>query len=648
MISLLDTLACWGLRVLARFFSVFSPAAAMRWGRFLGYLAFCFSGRRHVAYADLKNALGPAFTEKERRKIVVEHYVHLGQMFVEILRFQKLDRQAADRTIRLRDEELLVKTFGENKGGIFLTAHFGNWEILQVIPPRQFSQPLHVLARNQKFPKLNSFLNAQRESLGTVVSQRGIEVRDLLRSLRRKEWIALLGDQDAGKTGGVILPFFGRKTTVPTGAFELASRTGVPIIPSFVVRREEVFHDVYLPEVIRCKEGAVEDIENGAKSYIRHLEDFIRRHPSHWLWETKRWKYTWTKRLLILSDGKPGHLKQSEAIAEQFQGIDTQYGRPGMEYPLTTVTIHYKSKLHRKLFTLFSLLFIPFAQGRLRFLKFFFTPESHKAIEESQADFVISAGSGLVPLNLCMARDLRAKSIVVMKPSFPFHFFRYDLAVVPAHDTGMMPGEAFRTLLAPSSMEPDAMEKAAQKIAPGLRNAKAVKFSIFLGGATRRFQLGVEDARSLFSVMDRLSPVLGDYLVTTSRRTSVEVSDFLKQSCRNESHCQMLVVAKEDTRPEVVSAMMYLADILIVTEDSISMISEAIRSGKKVIVLGFGSPNLPSKHKRFREILSRESAVVLATPEDLEEKIALVRESRRPAVAQTEAEALKRRLQEIL
>ena len=78
------------------------------------------------------------------------------------------------------------------------------------------------------------------------------------------------------------------------------------------------------------------------------------------------------------------------------------------------------------------------------------------------------------------------------------------------------------------------------------------------------------------------------------------------------------------------------------------MISEAVSAGRRVVVLSLGSAGLPVKHKKFQEILARESAIVIAGPENLEEKIALLERCEPPAVARLEKEALARRLQEIL
>ncbi len=136
--------------------------------------------------------------------------------------------------------------------------------------------------------------------------------------------------------------------------------------------------------------------------------------------------------------------------------------------------------------------------------------------------------------------------------------------------------------------------------------------------------------------------------MTTSRRTPDSICRFLKGKVSRDPSCQMLVIAAEDARPEVAGGMMALAEILMVTEDSISMISEAVSSGKKVIVLNFGSGGLPDKHRRFQEILARESAVTIAGLADLEEKIAASQNRLHSEAVREENAALRARLQEIL
>ncbi len=644
-----DALGCAVLQAGSAVARRLSAENAARAGRALGSAAFGFSNRRRVMYADIKSALGPALDESARWKIVREHYRHLGQMLMETLRFPAMSVEDVRSGIKINNEQRFWDAVGEEKGVILLTAHFGNWELLQIVSG-VLGKPMHVLARGHKHPKMDAYLNKLRESHGSMAIRRGMGVRDLLRGLRRNELIGVVGDQDAGKHEGVIVPLFGRKTTLPSGAFELAARTGAPLLPCFIMRQGLTGHEIFVGERIPTGLQPYE-MEAAAGKFVTQLEDLVRRSPSQWLWGTKRWKYSWTKRILILSDGKPGHVKQSQAVAAQFQQIREQYGRPGMEYPCATLNVKFRSEWHRRLFPWAAYFMHPWIQGNLRRLRTFFDDATAKALEEASADFVISAGSSLVPLNLLLARDMRAKTIVLMKPSFPFSRFRYDLAIVPEHDRGSVPAETFRTLLAPGPSDEGERQAAAKRLAEGISDPEAVKFAVFLGGAMRGFNLEQDDVIKLLAGLQRLSDHgAGKFVLTTSRRTPENVCKYLKNHARPEAGCKLLVLANEDKRAEVVPGMMELAEILIVTEDSVSMISEAVASGKKVVVLSFGSPSFPRKHRRFREILERESAVVTASIEDLESALTrlLVENTRQQSILRRQQEALQKRLEAIL
>ncbi len=646
-----DHLGAFCLRTLAYGLGCLSSDAAAAAARAAGSVVFFFHRRKRVIYADLKAAFGGRFTEKERWQIVKKHYQHLAQAAVDILRLPVLSRQPVESFLHADVPAEFYPYRDEKKGGIYLTAHAGNWELLQYYVIKGLDTTLTVLARDQKMERTNQVLNDIRAQAGSRIMSTGMGVRGLFRSLRRGEWIGVLGDQDAGKHSGIILRFFGRKTTVPTGAFDLAFRAGVSIFPLFAMRRgNKSLYDVKLYPAIRIQTGTPEEIEKAAAQYLGILEKVISENPEQWLWAVKRWKYSWTKRILILSDGKPGHVKQSEGVAAQFRAIDSQYGRPGMEYPTETLEVRFKSRAHRFMFPWFVLFFLPFVQGRLGALKFFFEKETAEKLCDASADFIISAGSSLAPLNLCLARDNRAKSVVILKPVFPFHLFRYDLALIPAHDEGLIPEKALRILLAPAKMEREDMEDSAASFSSGLKSAERIRWSVFWGGSTRRFKIELDETQRAFEVLDRVARKLGrDYAVTTSRRTSGEIEGYFKKEVAARTECQSMVIAREDTRREVAPGMMAIGQVLIVTEDSVSMISEALRSGKRVVVLQFKSRALPSKHQRFHRILARESAITLTDVSGLEEVLLKLGEAAQSeALAARENEILRKRLQEIL
>jgi mitochondrial fission protein ELM1 len=170
------------------------------------------------------------------------------------------------------------------------------------------------------------------------------------------------------------------------------------------------------------------------------------------------------------------------------------------------------------------------------------------------------------------------------------------------------------------------------------------KIAVFIGGATRGYDLTVSDMEKLCSVLRRVSFHAGDYMITTSRRTSLPVEQFLKNTLAQHPGCKFFVAASEDNPPYAAGGMMGLADLLIVTEDSLAMISEAVGTGKHVIVLSGGEGDLPAKHYRFHQILAQRGLVTLSGLADLEKNINELLKKPATPVLQREKDALVEKL----
>ena len=645
MEALLDRMACLAARVLIFIFERIPFAISLRAGDLLGRGVFYISSKRRVAYINLKAVLGGQLTPRERWKAVRDHFGFMGQTAVEVMSFKQMKRKHHDLHVKIHHLDRYEELLRSGHGGVLITAHFGNWELLQVWSGLR-GTPIHVLTREQKYPRINGLINELRESHGSVSISRGAGIRGLIRALREKKMIGVLGDQSAGKTDGILLPFFGRRTTVPTGAFQLAHRTDAFIMPFFIVRTGGREHEVYSEEVLKDDPSLAPAarVEFQVRQYLNVLEGFIRKFPNQWLWENKRWKYCWDRKIVILSDGKAGHFKQSEGVAEMLSDFKEFHGRPGLKFETEKILVEYRSAFHRTALFFLAFLMKPWIQGRLHWLAPFFTAETQKAIEQANADYIIAAGSGLAPLQRLLAQETGAKTIVIMKPPFPYSLAGYDLAIVPAHDGGLVPKRTIRCGVMPSGYK--TLDRAADvsqlraKLGDGVRPRVAV----FLGGATRGYDLRVADMEKLFAILKSTSPCTGDCMITTSRRTSAPVERFLKQALPQHPFCRFLVIANEENPPYASGGMMGLADLLIVTEDSLAMISEAVGTGKRVIVLSLGGGELPGKHYRFHQILAQRGLVTLSGLADLEKHMKELLKQPATPVLQREKDALIERL----
>ncbi len=105
-----------------------------------------------------------------------------------------------------------------------------------------------------------------------------------------------------------------------------------------------------------------------------------------------------------------------------------------------------------------------------------------------------------------------------------------------------------------------------------------------------------------------------EILVTTSRRTPAYVENFLYKELKKDPVCPLLVIPNQQDIPEAFGGIVALSDVLIVSGDSISMVSEAATSGKQTIVFlpetRTKNFDVDLKHYRFLEQLNTQGYIV--------------------------------------
>lgn len=648
---MLDWFTVVSVRILSIGLQGLPHEAALGLGRFIGFCLSKMNYRRRVAYANLKAAFPDQFSSKERKKIVEKHFIHLAQNIVEIFRFPKLNQTYLERYVQVEHRDRYEHHVQGGQGTVLITPHFGNWELTQILSGL-VGKPMYVLAREQKHSRLNDYLNDLRASHGSVTIQKGGGVRELIRELKKGGFVGVLGDLSGGRSG-IVVKFFGRKTTAPPGIFEIASRTNATILPCFMVRLGGPRHRVFIEEPFEClKTSKGEfDLQATIQNYYGLLEKWISDYPDQWLWIYKRWKYCFTKKILILKDMQAGHANQSEAIAGELEKLRESLPQE-YELKFQSITVRFKSNWHRKLFFLFTFFALPFAQGRLSVLNFFFEAECAQELQKAYADLIVSAGSSLAPLNLLLKKENLGKSIVVMKPSFPFHSRFFDLLIVPVHDAFPKHKRGVvRTLITPSCVDRNLLQMSggqlAERVSLALNGKKRI--SVFIGGKTKSYEFKQSAFRKwLLELKTCAEKSNFELLITTSRRTDPEISQLVKEELGAHPRTKLLVIASESNIENVVYGMLALSDIALVTEDSVSMISDAVSAEKKVIVLKLGNGKLPKKHYRFQEALRANALVSTADEVDFSSKLSALNGSQKGNGIQNQSRLIQEALRKLL
>jgi len=203
-------------------------------GTLLG-LAFYTIDRAHRRIAERNLAVAfPARPPGERRTIMRGAFTHFGRVLFEILKFSTLSHRAMLARVEFDGEERVRLAYAQGKGVLFVTGHFGFWELHAVVHALQLA-PIGVLARALDNPYLNDLLERIRQRTGNTVIYRQGTIRRVMRMLQTGQGVAVLIDQHIQSRDAIYVDFFERPAATTPAVAALALRTGAPVVAVFAL-----------------------------------------------------------------------------------------------------------------------------------------------------------------------------------------------------------------------------------------------------------------------------------------------------------------------------------------------------------------------------------------------------------------------------
>jgi len=198
--------------------------------------------------------------------------------------------------------------------------------------------------------------------------------------------------------------------------------------------------------------------------------------------------------------------------------------------------------------------------------------------------------------------------VQIMKPDTGFRDI--DLLSIPAQDNAWFTWNrhsrltVLRPKLAPHAVSKQKLEEAATTWSPRLAHLPHPRIAVLVGGGARQIHFGAADFMRLAEMLDHArNEFSASLMITTSRRTTADGRLLLSQIITPQDIFYDWGVWQGKENPFM--GFLALADIIVVTGDSISMPSEAISTGKPVYI--FTPKKLPPKVRRFLQALYDEN-----------------------------------------
>jgi KDO2-lipid IV(A) lauroyltransferase len=246
---------------------------------------------RKVGMRNLAMAF-PEKSEAERASILRGEFTSLGRQLAEVCQLPRYTLKNVEKVVVYDGFAHYEQAKARGKGVLFLTGHFGAWE-LSAFSHSLHGHWMHIVVRPMDNLYLDRLIRSYRTMHGNKTVAKDEFVRGLLSAMKAGEVVGILMDTNVTPPQGVFVNFFGIQACTASGLARIALRTDAAVIPGFTVWDQSLkkYRLRFDPAVDLIRTGNLEsDIQANTQKFTKIIEDYVRQYPDQWLWVHRRWK----------------------------------------------------------------------------------------------------------------------------------------------------------------------------------------------------------------------------------------------------------------------------------------------------------------------------------------------------------------------
>ncbi|MCP4177411.1 MAG: lysophospholipid acyltransferase family protein [bacterium] len=269
---------------------------AFKFSVFFSNIAYLLDGHHRKRTIQHLMHAGVAKDMIEAKKIARKNFNHFGKVFVEIVKIDQfitpdnMHEHISWKYLNEGAEEALQNP----KGIIFVSAHYGNWEI-SGLGCSVLLRPIVSVMRPFDNKKIGDYILSKRTMFNQEVCFKENAFKQLLKALRAGKAVGILSDQHASTAEGVETMFFGHPARTHFSPALLQMKTGASMVLGLARRLNDNFDyefDIAGPFELKETEATgdkMKDLQILTQKFTTVLETQIKQQPEQWVWCHRRW-----------------------------------------------------------------------------------------------------------------------------------------------------------------------------------------------------------------------------------------------------------------------------------------------------------------------------------------------------------------------
>lgn len=222
--------------------------------------------------------------QKEIETLTLINFQQMGKTFFEFINLNNFKKN----NLTIINEKYLQEIMQSKKSYIFISAHYGNWEITRNFL-LDYGFELHTVYRHANNKLIDKEIQKIRKKPNAHFYKKGKEsAKNMIKALKNNEYLAILIDQK--DSSGSKINFLNKQAITNTGFASLALKYRTGICPIRSKRKKDGSFEIIVdkPIVFHDYENKSE-VEITELIYKSHIEQWIKDDPTQWLWAHKRW-----------------------------------------------------------------------------------------------------------------------------------------------------------------------------------------------------------------------------------------------------------------------------------------------------------------------------------------------------------------------
>jgi len=241
---------------------------------------------KKLIHTNIKNSI-PNVSSNNLNTIIKLMWNNYGRVFAEYMFIKSFRMGKLSSKIEVEGQEILDDIKKYNKQVIFVSGHFGNFELM-AMHLEKTGINLSTIYR----PLNNIFLNFLMERIRKKYIckhqiKKGIGgMKKLLNLKKNNISTALMIDQRVSE--GILSNFFNKKALTTTVPAQLVKKFNIPVIPIYLERMKDINFKIIINKPLFFSKN--DTIQNITDKLNKELEKMILNKPEQWIWSHNRWK----------------------------------------------------------------------------------------------------------------------------------------------------------------------------------------------------------------------------------------------------------------------------------------------------------------------------------------------------------------------